>query len=292
MFQAWEKSARILGPLMICSLLTFGGCDLDLSISIKLWLGRASEDFSQSASLAGIETVRITTRNGSITVGVDDSLLEALIEGTKTAAGETDEEAATRLDEIEIRVEPNADDATILEVEAILPVLSGSIRDKVDFVITLPRGVDLELDCTNGDIEVEGNEGSVDADAANGAIDVTDNTGDVEANSSNGALTLLDIVGSVVGETANGQIAVKVTMPDNGTVDVKTNNGRITMDIAEEATASLDLQTSNGTILADLQGFVVTDLRSDINSLKATLNGGGGEIKGRTRNGRIIFSGF
>ena len=282
--------SRILSGLLLVSFL---GCDATFTISIDLWEGLASEEFSQTASSADLNKIAVTTKNGTITVKVDSSATDITIAGTKTAIGEDDTAAKDRLSEIKIKATRNAQDPTLLEITAELPLLTGLIRDTVNFVITLPAGSNLDLNTSNGAIDVSDNVGEVTATTNNGKITITDNTGSVDANTSNGKLELTDIAsGSVKGRTSNGSITVKATIKGFDSIDVKTSNGSVDISVPVDTSASLDLRTVLGSIVTSFGAIDATDIVSNMILLTATLNGGGGEITGQTSLGTITFTGI
>jgi len=282
----WMATVAVLTAALV-------GCDLTFVVDVELWLGKASESISETYAFDGVETVRVGTANGEIRVTVDPNATEVLVAGTKTARGEDDAAAQTRLDDIEIRIVTSGEGNTVLEIEALLEEVSGQIRDEVDFAITLPAGADLELETDNGAITVIDNEGQVAAVTSNGKITVTDNTGAIDVTSSNGELVLTGIVGAVKGVTSNGKITVEAAIAGTEAVDVQTSNGAIDIEVPAATTkADLDLSTKLGRVVTELQDFTITNLETATRSVTATLNGGGGLIKARSSNGWITFSGM
>lgn len=304
------KKLKSISAVVSAVLMLVVGCELMFSVNIELWDGLASEPFSQAVVLAGIETIRVTTRNGDISVGIDETLSQAVVGGTKTAAGEDDDEAEDRLSEVKINMEVSASDSTVLVIDVTWPDDTPHTGDAVDFAIALPSGMNLALRSTNGSVDVQGNAGTVAIETTNGPVEVKGNTGSVSARSTNGQveladvqgtvegrtengqLTLTDIAGNVTGETTNGKITAKIAPPANGAVEVTSVNGRITLAVPWATAASLALENTFGQIDTELTEFVLTNFSSSAHQVTATLNGGGGTITATTLVGRITFAGY
>ncbi len=301
----------LMQAILLAILGSVAGCNFSINVDLTLWLGLASADFTITEDFSGVSTVVVTTENGDISVDVENTVTEAVIAGTRRATGIDDEDAEARLPEVEIKVQRNADDSSILEITAILPKVSGTVRGSVDFKISLPSGASLKLNSTNGDIDVEDNTGAVVASTTNGDVTIDDNIGSVAAQSTNGYMLLTDvtgnvtfvttngdvvasgILGSVSGTTTNGDVNVKATITGKQRIDVETSNGRIDIKAPDDIAVDLDLATSTlSRVTAELGAFIVTDLSISDSSITATLNGGGGQIKARTTIGRITFNTF
>lgn len=143
----------------------------------------------------------------------------------------------------------------------------------VSYEITAPADTRLDsIDTVNGEIEIEGIAGDVNADTTNGGINVT------------------GLRGNFNGDTVNGSIdATFETLGGNQRVVADTVNGRITLRLPADASAEIDAGTVNGGIDADdfglavEKGFLGRDLEGEIGGGEARVNLG-------TVNGRIRIS--
>jgi hypothetical protein len=137
---------------------------------------------------------------------------------------------------------------------------------RVEFTIRLPAGANASLNVTNGDIEITGASGSIDAFTTNGEI-TAESSGPIEAATTNGDLNITTMKLPARGasyHTTNGTITL--TLPDGIDADVqaRTTNGSVAFDfdITTGGTLSrrnligkigrggprLDLATTNGSI--------------------------------------------
>jgi len=250
-----------------------------------------TQSFTASAAFTGINTVRVVNPNGNINVQLDSAIPNVRVSGVKSTLGPESTDATNRLNQITILAQPLTTNSPILQIEAVIPVGTGTVTERVDFEIAIPAAADLDLNTQNGNITLEGNTGVVVARTSNGNITITDNTGNLNVSTSNGNLELQNIVGSVTGTTTNGSITVVAQIPTLGTINLTDSSGPIELQVPSSTAANLTLNANNGTIDADLTGFFVTNLQQpNTSSLNATLNRGGGQIFASTSNSTITFS--
>jgi hypothetical protein len=247
--------------------------------------------------VAGLSTLRVNTRNGSVDVRIDRSLSQALIETTRFATGRNSAEADELLAQVRVNITQAAD---VLEINVEFPPPAGAARDLFgsgggtgcSVTVRLPAGLILELATANGPVSVRDNQGRVRAATSNGRIRIQDQAGDAELETSNGSIEVLRAAGNVRGRTSNGSIIVRANPPAGGSIDLETSNGRIEIEVPRTTAASIDLATSNARLTLDLVGFVVTQLQQTQTTAIGVLNGGGGTIRARTSNAPITFGGF
>jgi DUF4097 and DUF4098 domain-containing protein YvlB len=97
----------------------------------------------------------------------------------------------------------------------------------VDFKLTVPAGIDLDLSSKSGDIEVTGAKGEVNAETVEGAIAVQGGTGNITLHSVEGDLTLSGARGHIELNSVDG--AIKVT-DASGDLQAETVDGDITLE--------------------------------------------------------------
>jgi DUF4097 and DUF4098 domain-containing protein YvlB len=137
----------------------------------------------------------------------------------------------------------------------------------VTYEVMVPRTMNLDLDNTNGAVEVSDVRGSHKIGTTNGHIAVARCAGDLDA------------------ETTNGGIRAELTEITAGkSMRLETTNGRISLAAPRTLAARVDAATSNGSINTDLPVSVTT---TDRHVLRGTINGGGPELRLRTTNGSI-----
>ena len=116
---------------------------------------------------------------------------------------------------------------------------SGSRSDaRVDFVVDVPPGVNVDLASINGSVQASGTSGSVDAKVINGDINIA---------SHQGALDLVTVNGSVT--------AALDTLPASGDISLKSVNGSITAVLPPQLAGFVNLETVAGTVS---NGFAIT----------------------------------
>ncbi len=121
----------------------------------------------------------------------------------------------------------------------------------VDVIITVPPKTDVELDTSNGFIELHGLEGSGSLSSSNGRIVLDNIKGNFDGRTSNGRIEVNAVEGSVVLKTSNGGIDVRGVQ---GEFDIESSNGGVFYSGNMTAGGSNRLVTSNGGVVVELQG--------------------------------------
>lgn len=127
---------------------------------------------------------------------------------------------------------------------------------------------------------------SLDLETTNGGVDLAGVAGAVEARTTNGGIDLWDLDGAVQARTTNGGVDASFSRdaPLQHDVDLQTTNGSVTLALPEGISARLEVSTTNGSIHTE---FPITVQGRIDRSLSATLGEGGPEIRARTTNGGI-----
>jgi hypothetical protein len=139
----------------------------------------------------------------------------------------------------------------------------------VSYRVRVPRDTNLELDTTNG------------------GIDVLGVSGDIDFSATNGGVTLAGLAGDVRGHTTNGGLRVELA-GDRWTgsgMDVRTTNGGVTVVVPDDYSAELEVGTTNGGI--DIDFPVTIQGRVGRRQLSTTLGDGGSRIRAVTTNGGV-----
>ena len=208
----------------------------------------------------------------------------------------------TRRGHVEVKTERRGDAFVI----AGRPLTHNCWRCSLEVEATIPAGLELALETSNGAITVEGAVRSLTANTSNSAITVRDSgasklkletsdapievrgaRGEVEANTSNGRIRLEHVEAQVRAETSNSDIVLDgVTLPAHSSNTVTTSNGSIEV-VALDAPggARLEGSTSNGGLNLQMPGF---DLHQDKTEFTATREGASqAELMLETSNGGI-----
>ncbi|MGI8432002.1 MAG: DUF4097 family beta strand repeat-containing protein, partial [Chthoniobacterales bacterium] len=140
------------------------------------------------------------------------------------------------------------------------------------------------LDTSGGHIEVTDGRGDVSADTSGGNITVMNLAEDAKVDSSGGKLRLANISGKLHAETSGGAISAILPGTISNDIHLETSAGAITVMTPPNAGLTIDAETGAGNVRSDLP---MANVRSDDDSLNATINGGGKNLVLRTGAGSI-----
>ncbi len=139
----------------------------------------------------------------------------------------------------------------------------------VHFTVRVPDGVHVNMQTVNGDVDIGGVSGMVEAQTVNGSIDARSTGGPVHA------------------QTVNGSIEASMSALGSEDLRYSTVNGAITLELPFNSNADLDISTVNGSVNTD---FPVT-IQGSISRkrLRGTIGSGGPELKASTVNGSVTL---
>lgn len=138
---------------------------------------------------------------------------------------------------------------------------------QVDFVVSVPSGVNFVGRTVNGEIEAR------------------DLPADAEAYTVNGGV-VVEAAGHTIGRTVNGSIQARMGRADwTGEAEFATVNGTITLELPAGAGAEVDARTVNGGIETDFP-LQITG-RVSRRKMSGTIGGGGRKLSLETVNGAI-----
>ena len=137
----------------------------------------------------------------------------------------------------------------------------------VDVTITVPPQTDVELDTSNGFIELHGLEGSGSLKSSNGKILLDNMKGNFEGRTSNGRIEVNAVEGFVILKTSNGKIDLRDVQ---GEFNIESSNGSVFYSGNMTAGGSNRLVTSNGDVVVELQGKPSDVLDAETSNGKVT----------------------
>lgn len=193
-----------------------------------------------------------------------------IVTAQKRVGADSLEDAEEHMNELEILVTNQIDEFLI---QTLQPESSQGRKYVVDYYITLPNDLEVEVTLNNGDISVLNVQNSVMIDAVNGDV------------------FLSDIFGNAVIDLTNGSINSTMALPSNGEIRMSIDNGNLDLSIPTATSAEFSA-TVNGygeIIVSDLD---ITDSSSSSRSLTGTIGNGDGSIVLSTVNGNIEVIGF
>jgi hypothetical protein len=203
---------------------------------------KSAEDFL-TAFVPGSELV-VENINGSITV-TGKKKSECKIKANIEVKAQSQGEARKLLEKVKIKV---ASLGKKLSVKTEQPRLRSKESITVDFEITVPRKVALDLHVRNGSLDISDISGKIVAKTNNGSISTVKTAGQTQLHTNNGKVrvTKADLKPGTIGAN-NGEIRCTQIAGD---ISVKVNNGKVKVAYAKTApnVCDVSITTNNGAI--------------------------------------------
>ena len=259
-------------PLFVAGLCAAGvlsACDVtikDGDVSFNHFQGQAVREFKRTYPITPGGRVEIVNSNGPIVVTAGEAG-SVEVTAVMTARAITDDRAQEVLAAAKIEEAAEPDHVRVATVRANR---SGGLR--VAYTVTVPADSRVELTTNNGDLQGK------------------DLRGHVKAMMMNGEIELDGITGTVDAAAVNGRMTVKMTEV-TGPVRLDGTNGRVNLELPKDAKAMLTARSVNGGIT--VRGLTAHEDSSGrrIQNIESQLNGGGPPIDIRVTNGRITIEG-
>jgi len=248
-----------------------------LLLAVSAFAGELRARFEKTCPLSKGGRFVLQNENGSITIVVWERN-EVRIEAEKIARAGREAEAQKMLEATEIIVREGSNS---VEIDTRTPHNRGGgdsfwswmFGDEggnitVNYVITVPRDIQLKVKSVNGKIEAREISGRAELQTTNGGVEVD------------------EAVGSVSAETTNGRIHVSLAkVADNESMYFETTNGSVVASFPQDFSATISARTTNGSINCD---FPITMAgRMGRNELEGKIGDSGGRVTLRTTNGSI-----
>ena len=240
-------------------------------------------------------TLRIKSQNGHITIETW-SEPKASIQITRIAKANEEKQVDALLKEMQAEVTLSPGGIEILsrfpkrtESVGFWDVLGQRVTSmNIHYHVKVPARTGLEIETTNGDLQIRGIAGVVSGRTVNGSVEVRRTKGTVEVASTNGSIRLAGIEGSASAETTNGTIEAEVPRVDaDGRILLSTTNGSVTASLPSDLGADIDAETTNGRVRI---GYPVQrHAGSTARALHAKIGDGGVNLTLRTTNGNIVI---
>lgn len=200
--------------------------------------------------------------NGGVTVIGWDRNEVAVVAMVRTQ-GRTMADAEELAREIEVIAEPG-------RIRTDGPRPQRGINWSVSYEIRVPNSTDLDLESTNGGVDVE------------------NVAGELRLRTTNGGISLAGVSGDVHGRTVNGGVRVELA-GDRWTgrgLDIETTNGGVQVRVPADYSAQLTASTVNGGFEVD---FPITMQGRIGRRIEANLGSGGAPIRIQTTNGGVTL---
>jgi DUF4097 and DUF4098 domain-containing protein YvlB len=237
------------------------------------------DTFQKHISFSPGGYLSLTNVNGNIEISSWDKQEVEIIAHKKVRADDSDV-AEKLMRELEIAI---IEDDDKIEIETRTPRRrrghsgffdwlfgDGDYSCAVSYELKVPYEIDLNVQSTNGNVELKGIKGKIRMHSTNGKIDAS------------------GVVGFVRCNTTNGQIRVEFDqIPGDDEISFVTTNGSIKLYLPRDYGGEVDLKTTNGKIKTD---FTLTiDRKWSRRHLTGTINEGAGELRCSTTNGNIYL---
>ncbi len=126
---------------------------------------------------------------------------------------------------------------------------------------------------------------SIEIEGTNGKVDLRDFSNDVTAELTNGNIKAKNIYGTLKFTLTNGNITTELDSTKG--INFETTNGSIKLEVGSNFSGNFDLSTRNGKIdYRDLDFKNVSEKKKEV---KGTLGSGDTEVKIETTNGKITI---
>src|SRR3954468_7947143 len=142
----------------------------------------------------------------------------------------------------------------------------------------------LKVDTSGGRIDATEGSGSLEARTSGGSIVVRNFAGDTKVETSGGRLAFENVNGKIFGRTSGGSISVQLKPPVPGDVNLEPSAGSIDLVVPADAGLDIEAEASSGRVTSDLP---FTGTRTDRDSMKGKINGGGKSVVLRSGAGSI-----
>lgn len=200
---------------------------------------------------AGITKVVIHAESGSLEVTGTSGASQILADGT---ACTSDDDFLSRMTLTLRKV------GSELHIDAEIPdktVLFGFFTARLDFAVTLPAGLPVEIEDGSGWMKVS-NTGATDIDDGSGSLEVRNVRGPLTIHDGSGSLEIDTVIGDVKIEDNSGELTVRNV---NGSVEIEDDSGAISvarvegsLRIRDDGSGSINVQNVRRDVTIDDDG--------------------------------------
>ena len=255
-----------------------------------------AQDFERTLHASGATDLFVATGSGRIHIfpGTDSEVhIKAHLHAGWNAGGDIEE----RMRKIAANppITQSGKDIRIGEVPASERPLYNNIS--IEYEISAPRGVALDLRSGSGDVQIdnvgrslkgETGSGAIRAHGISGASDLHTGSGDIElqeqaagevkASTGSGSIRIQGLNGALTARTGSGDIEANGTL--SGPSHLQSGSGSIRAHVAHDSHLNVDATTGSGSIR-------IAGNSSDHHHLSAPINGGGQSLEAHTGSGDI-----
>ena len=247
----------------------------------------ASEDFSFTVAVTSQTSLIVNGINGNVEVTGSAAATEVTVAGTKRVKSESVEDARDNLSRLTVNASSTS---TAVFAETTQPAETGGRTFIVDYRITVPASLRVEVSNLNGNVHVQQTVSNVEVVNLNGNVDLDEVAGIASVTLTNGNIDIDDHAGSVGAITTNGNVQTEAVLPLNGTLDLASTNGNVQITVPQNTSADVTASLANGQIR--VSNLTLSNLVQTPTSLSGTLGAGEGTIDLTTVNGDVDLIGL
>jgi len=271
----------------------------------------AEKEFKEIIDFREGGEIYLKNVNGSIEVESWEREEVEIVADIKVKAGNMDD-AEDFLDEVEINIDESFDKIAVevdypkIEGGGLWDLIFGGGRPNVNvsFWLKVPKRSNLDMNSTNGKIEIYDIEGKVGSKSTNGSINIEKVSGDADLKTTNGGISASGVSGDIKAETTNGKVDLEEIIGNvsakstNGSINsqiikidavkemnLRTTNGSISLNLPKGINADFDARTSNGKIYSEFPILVKGEISKS--HITGKINNGGPLIYLKTTNGNV-----
>jgi len=270
---------RMSGIIFLLTLLTACGDGNGMNFTIERgnwpwpWPGNANayanKSFSQSVPVTLQDSIRIDGINGEIEIIGQPGASAVMVAANLRVGSDSFVDAQAGLDQLAVLVTDGPDE---ISIQTLQPQSSQGRQYRVDYTLTVPSDLVVDLNHVNGHVSIAGFDNPVEVDVVNGNV------------------LLSNLFGGATVSVENGSVDATLSLPPGGEASLATVNGNLLLRIPSSTSAGLSASVDHGVISwsnLNLLNVLETNL-----SLTGTLGGGDGAIHLETTNGDIEVTGF
>jgi len=245
---------RTLASLALVALASLSACRQNgvyiNGISFGDWEQTEVRTDDHALSIDGAVVIDIATSYGDVAIVASDDHSPRVV-ATLTAGAPSRSVADELLARTRVEV---VNDGDVVRVRLVTDPREGEVSNNiergtvaVDFVLHVPRGMDVVVDCGSGDIDVAGGVGAAQLETGYGDVELEGAEGDVTASSGSGSVSVRDIEGGLVHLRSNyGD--VEADGVDANILRMKSGSGDVSL--ANARAEGIELGTSYGNVSA------------------------------------------
>jgi DUF4097 and DUF4098 domain-containing protein YvlB len=227
--------------------------------AVPAW-AEVREEFHKTYVMSSDGRISLRNLNGPVTISAWDKN-EVQLDAIKVG------ESKERLDEAKIEVTAGS---SAIDIRTHYPEETHNYHGAtVGYTLHVPRKARLDkIELVNGQIQIDGVQGGIDASSVNGAVEARNTMGEMNLHS------------------VNGRVVAELQLPGR-LVDLGTVNGQVALKLPSNASAEINASTVHGNISNEFNIPVNRGRFAPGSEMKARLGDGEAQMKLSTVNGGI-----